>query len=92
MNDWYSRIKKTRVILQFEALLTDCPDNLISAQTSGARFVKGVNYGNKFVPEPWMTHRGQSVWGTKYGDPAQLSPGAEKYKARNSVSFIKKRP
>ena len=54
--------------------------------------MKGVNYGNKFVPEPWMTHRGQSVWGTKYGDPAQLSPGAEKYKARNSVSFIKKRP
>ena len=54
--------------------------------------MKGVNYGNKFVPEPWMTHRGESVWGTKYGDPAQLSPGAEKYKARHSASFIEIRP
>ena len=66
-------------------------DNCTAVPTSDGRFVKGVNYGNKFVPEPWMTHRGESVWGTKYGDPAQLSPGAEKYKARHSVSFIEKR-
>ena len=44
-------------------------------------FVKGVNYGNKFVPEAWMTHRGKSVWGTKYGPAANLSNGAQRYQA-----------
>ena len=29
-----------------------------------------------------MTHRGLSVWGTKYGPAATLSPGAQKYQAR----------
>ena len=51
--------------------------------------MKGVNYGNKFVLEPWMSHRGESVWGTKYGPAATLSPGAQKYQASFSGASSK---
>jgi len=34
-----------------------------------AEFLKGVNYGNRFVPEDWMTGDGESIFGGHYGSP-----------------------
>ena len=30
-------------------------------------FLKGVNYGNRFVPEDWMTGDDESIFGDYYG-------------------------
>ena len=34
-----------------------------------AEFLKGVNYGNRFVPEDWMAGDGESIYGGHYGSP-----------------------
>merc|ERR1719187_382297 len=34
-----------------------------------AEFLKGVNYGNRFVPEDWMAGDGDSIYGGHYGSP-----------------------
>jgi len=38
-----------------------------------AQFMKGVNYGNMFVPEDWMANDGESIFGSHYG-PAVSKP------------------
>lgn len=30
-------------------------------------FISGVNYGNRFIPEPWMANSQESIYNTKYG-------------------------
>ena len=35
--------------------------------------MKGVNYGNRFVPEDWMTNDNENIFGSHYG-PAVEKP------------------
>jgi hypothetical protein len=30
-------------------------------------FIAGANYGNRFIPEPWMASDDESIYKTKYG-------------------------
>lgn len=30
-------------------------------------FIAGANYGNRFIPEPWMANNEDSIYHTKYG-------------------------
>ena len=59
-----------------------------AALSSAAGFVRGVNYGNKFVPEPWMTHCSESVWGTKYSNTSQPCPSKEIYRASDFIETL----
>ena len=47
---------KARLLLFFLCMLT-----------TRSEFLKGVNYGNRFVPEDWMTGEGSSIYGDHYG-------------------------
>ena len=38
-----------------------------SLQQSGSSYLEGVNYGNRFIPEPWMARDEDSIYKTKYG-------------------------
>ena len=49
-------------IMLFYALLF--PSLFSKIQTE---FLKGVNYGNRFVPEDWMTGDDESIFGDHYG-------------------------
>ena len=40
-----------------------------------AEFLKGVNYGNRFVPEDWMTEDGESIFGDLYGSSVSAPDG-----------------
>ena len=35
--------------------------------SSRSEFLKGVNYGNAFIPEDWMTNDQESIYGERYG-------------------------
>ena len=35
--------------------------------SQGSDFIKGVNYGNRFIPEDWMENDGNSIFGNHYG-------------------------
>lgn len=37
------------------------------------QFLEGVNYGNRFIPEPWMSSDDESIFKTKYG-PEVIKP------------------
>ena len=43
-----------------------------------AEFLKGVNYGNRFIPEDWMTGDGSSIYGDHYGDAVQTPNDVER--------------
>jgi aryl-phospho-beta-D-glucosidase BglC (GH1 family) len=30
-------------------------------------FLRGVNYGNRFIPEDWMANSTESIYGTRFG-------------------------
>ena len=34
---------------------------------SRSEFLRGVNYGNTFIPEDWMTNDQESIYGERYG-------------------------
>ena len=55
--------------------LLTCLFLLLGAQADLGRseFVKGVNYGHRFIPEDWMTDYPVSIFGSKYG-PAVTEP------------------
>ena len=40
---------------------------ILLAETCQSEFLKGVNYGNRFIPEDWMTSDQESIYGERYG-------------------------
>ena len=40
-----------------------------------SEFLKGVNYGNIFVPEDWMAEDSVSIYGDHYGPSVSPPPG-----------------
>jgi hypothetical protein len=47
----------------------------LSDRQANAAFIKGVNYGNRFIPEDWMKNiDSDSIYGPKYGSRIS-SPG-----------------
>ena len=45
---------------------------------SNAEFLRGVNYGNRFIPEDWMTDDSNSIYGYHYGDTVQTPNDVER--------------
>ena len=39
----------------------------LQADHCQSEFLKGVNYGNRFIPEDWMTSDQESIYGERYG-------------------------
>merc|ERR1719219_15361 len=39
----------------------------LQTETCWSMFLKGVNYGNRFIPEDWMTNNQESIFGERYG-------------------------
>jgi len=42
-------------------------------------FIKGVNYGNRFVPEDWMANDEESIFGNHYGPAVEKPWDVERY-------------
>ena len=40
----------------------------LQPEPSQSEFLKGVNYGNRFIPEDWMTSDQESIYGERYGE------------------------
>lgn len=58
----------------FPIFITCCYNMLLKAasfiflcSSIHGEFLKGVNYGNIFVPEDWMAGEGVSIYGGHYG-------------------------
>ena len=44
-----------------------------------AEFMKGVNYGNRFIPEEWMNdYNGDSIYGSHYGPSVSAPNGVDR--------------
>ena len=56
-------------------------EGFLQAQIDNSTWLPGVNYGNRFIPEPWMADDSYSIYGTKYG------PAVQKASNVKEVSF-----